>query len=81
MTSTEPSVTLVVLDLLGIAVFAVPLAIGQGHWGWALAYGALFGICVFSAYDFTNLATLRDWPVALTFVDLDRKSTRLNSSH
>jgi uncharacterized membrane protein len=51
----------------GIVVFALPLA---GSWISAAAYGAAFGLCVYSAYDITNLATLRGWPMALSLVDL-----------
>ena len=39
-------------------------------WPHALLYGGLFGLCVYAAYDFTNLATLRGWPIAVTVVDL-----------
>ena len=55
------------LHALGIAVFAVPLATG---WLGAALYGALFGACVYAAYDLTNLATLRGWPARLSVVDL-----------
>jgi uncharacterized membrane protein len=51
----------------GIVVFALPQA---SSWTTAMLYGALFGFCVFAAYDFTNLATLRGWPVSVTVVDL-----------
>ena len=30
----------------------------------------LFGFCVYAAYDITNLATLRGWPMAVSLVDL-----------
>lgn len=59
-----------VIHTLGIAVFAIPLATGHGHWTWALGYGALYGFCVYAAYDITNLATLRGWPTGLSLVDL-----------
>ena len=60
-----------VVHALGIAVFAVPAArAGSAHWAGALGYGALYGLCVFAAYDLTNQATLREWPVSLTIVDL-----------
>ena len=52
---------------VGIVVFAVPLA---GSWGSAALFGALFGFCVYAAYDLTNLATLRGWPLAVSLVDL-----------
>jgi uncharacterized membrane protein len=35
-----------------------------------LLYGGLFGFCVYAAYDITNLATLRGWPMAVSAVDL-----------
>lgn len=54
----------------GIAVFAVPLSLTAGTWPSAVLYGALFGFCVYGAYDFTNLATLRGWPWAVSVVDL-----------
>ncbi|MDP1841675.1 MAG: DUF2177 family protein [Reyranella sp.] len=54
----------------GIAVFAVPPAVAAGTWTAAALYGALFGFCVYAAYDLTNLATLRGWPMAVSLVDL-----------
>lgn len=54
----------------GVAVFAVPPAVAAGTWTAAALYGALFGICVYAAYDLTNLATLRGWPMAVSLVDL-----------
>lgn len=52
------------------AVFAVLPATATGTWLAAVLYGALFGFCVYSAYDLTNLATLRGWSMALSLVDL-----------
>ncbi|NQW52417.1 MAG: DUF2177 family protein [Rhodospirillales bacterium] len=54
----------------GIAVFAVPAAVTAGTLTSALVYGGLFGFCVYAAYDLTNLATLRGWPMAVSAVDL-----------
>lgn len=54
----------------GIAAFAVPAAMGTGTWSGALLYGALFGFCVYAAFDLTNLATLRGWPMAVSAADL-----------
>jgi uncharacterized membrane protein len=55
------------LHTVGIVVF--PLAL-SGSWLGALGYGALFGLVVYGAYDFTNLATLKGWPASLTAIDL-----------
>ncbi len=35
----------------------------------ATLYGALLGFFMYAFYDFTNLATLRDYPWSLTIVD------------
>ncbi len=35
-----------------------------------LGFGALFGFITYSTYDLTNLATLKDWPVKITIIDL-----------
>jgi uncharacterized membrane protein len=32
--------------------------------------GAFFGLVCYATYDLTNLATLRDWPLLVTIVDL-----------
>ena len=55
------------IHAVGIVVFPVPLATS---WSSAGLYSALFGFVVFAAYDITNLATLRGWPVAVSVVDL-----------
>src|SRR5918993_1516239 len=52
---------------VGVVVFPVPLA---ASWLSAVLYGALFGFVVYAAYDLTNLATLRGWPMAISLVDL-----------
>jgi uncharacterized membrane protein len=51
------------IHALAIVVFAVPLAAS-----WVSA--ALFGFCVYAAYDLTNFATLRGWPLTVSLVDL-----------
>ena len=57
------------LYVVGIVVFAVLPASG-GSWLTALGLGALLGLVAYGTYDFTNLATLRDWPVALSLIDV-----------
>jgi uncharacterized membrane protein len=55
------------IHALGIVVFAVALATS---WVSAALFGALFGFCVYAAYDLTNFATLRGWPLTVSLVDL-----------
>jgi len=33
-------------------------------------YGAIVGFLAYGTYDITNLATLRDWPVVISVVDI-----------
>jgi len=58
------------LFLAGLVVFAIAPAVEKGSWAHALVLGTLFGLVTYATYDLTNLATLKDWPLALTVVDL-----------
>ena len=58
------------LFILGLVVFVIAPALDKGSWARALLCEALFGLITYATYDLTNLATLRDWPVLLTVVDL-----------
>ena len=33
-------------------------------------YGALFGLVAYATYDLTNHATMRDWPLHVTLLDM-----------
>ena len=59
-----------VLFIAGLVVFVIAPAVEKGSWVRALRFGALFGLITYATYDLTNLATLKDWPFALTVVDL-----------
>ena len=56
--------------VVGILVFVVNPAIQKQNFWYAIGYGALFGFITYSTYDLTNLATLNDWPVKITIIDL-----------
>ncbi|HUU62169.1 MAG TPA: DUF2177 family protein [Acidimicrobiia bacterium] len=58
------------LFILGLVVFVVAPAMDHESWVRALLYGALFGFIAYATYDLTNLATLRNWPLLVTVVDL-----------
>jgi uncharacterized membrane protein len=59
-----------VVYIAGILTFAVSPAFRSGRWATAARYGAAFGFCAYATYDLTNQATLKDWPVLITIVDL-----------
>lgn len=42
----------------------------KNSWVFALLVGMLFGFITYSTYDLTNLATLKDWPLKITIIDL-----------
>ena len=58
------------LFVVGLVVFVIAPAVEKDSWGRALMLGALFGLISYATYDLTNLATLKDWPLPLTVVDL-----------
>ena len=56
--------------IAGIIFFAVRPAINSNSWSMAAYLGALFGFFTYATYDLTNLATIKDWPVAIVVVDI-----------
>ncbi len=56
--------------LVGLTFFAIYPAVTDNSWVTALLLGALFGFFTYATYDLTNLATLRDWPLSVTLVDM-----------
>jgi uncharacterized membrane protein len=63
------AVAFYLLYAAGLMAFVV-LPRTPGDWQLAAAWGALFGFMAYMTYDLTNLATLRDWPLALSFIDV-----------
>ena len=58
------------LFIVGLVLFVITPAIDKGSWMHALLFGLLFGLITYATYDLTNLATLKDWPILVTIVDL-----------
>ncbi len=59
-----------IIYALVITILVSQPALQKGSWIQALASGALLGLAAYGAYDFTNLATLKNWPILVTMVDL-----------
>jgi len=58
-----------VLYAAGVTLFVIrPRAPGDRLA--AAGWGALFGFMAYMTYDLTNLATLRDWPIGLSALDV-----------
>lgn len=58
------------LFVAGLVIFVISPALEKHSWVHAILFGALFGLITYATYDLTNLATLKDWPVLVTVVDL-----------
>jgi uncharacterized membrane protein len=58
------------LFIVGVMVFCVLPHYEKGTIYDALLYGALFGFFTYMTYELTNLAVLKDWPLAIVFVDI-----------
>ena len=58
------------LFLVGLVLFVILPATEKGSWTYALVYGALFGFIAYATYDLTNLATLKEWPLLISVVDM-----------
>jgi uncharacterized membrane protein len=56
--------------ILGLVLFVISPALAKSSLQHAIVFGALFGFITYATYDLTNLATLKDWPLTLTIVDL-----------
>ena len=56
--------------IVGVVYFVINPAIEAQSISKLLIGGILFGFITYATYDLTNLATLRDWPITVTIVDL-----------
>ena len=65
-----PAVFFYPIYVFGIVVLAIAPALDAGRWQVALWHGLVFGLCAYATYDLTNHATLRNWSINLTLVDL-----------
>jgi uncharacterized membrane protein len=58
------------LFIAGLVLFVISPAMEKRLWVNALLMGALFGLVTYATYDLTNMATVKNWPVLVTIVDL-----------
>lgn len=65
-----PAIAFYLIYPIGIMVFAVLPALRTGSPTPALIYGALFGALAYATYDLTNFATVRNWTLQITLLDI-----------
>ena len=58
------------LFIVGILVFVVLPSLEDNSIKATILRAALFGLVTYATYDLTNLATVKDWPLLITIVDL-----------
>ena len=69
-TNWLPAIFFYVLFIVGILVFVVVPGLKDGSLATTLLRAALFGLITYATYDLTNLATIKNWPVLITIVDM-----------
>ena len=65
-----PAVLFYLIYPLGISIFVISPNLQTSNLLQVGLLGALFGFVAYGTYDFTNLATINNWPIKVTIVDL-----------
>lgn len=65
-----PAVAFYLMYPAGLVIFAIVPALKSGSVSFALMYGALFGFFAYGTYELTNYATLRNWTLQITIIDI-----------
>ena len=66
-----PAIFFYPLYVLGIVTFVLyPTTTINASFVSVLLKGCLLGLCSYGAYDLTNHATIKDWPLIVTLVDI-----------
>lgn len=58
------------LFVVGLIYFAVMPGVMSGSLGKTFLIGAFLGLIAYGTYDLTNHATLKDWPLMMTVIDM-----------
>lgn len=60
-----------IIYAMGLNFFVVqPLLLNNSSFLYFFIYGAFFGMVAYATYDLTNHATMKDWPLLVTVVDI-----------
>ena len=65
-----PAIAFYLIYPVGILVFGVLPGLKAGSVTPAILYAALFGALAYATYDLTNYATLRNWTLQITLLDV-----------
>jgi len=64
-----PALAFYAIYAIGI-VYLVVIPTVNAPWRATLIAAAVLGLCAYATYDLTNLATLRDWPLRISLIDM-----------
>ena len=56
--------------IVGLVVFVIQPAISSKSFKDLVVKAVLFGLVTYATYDLTNLATIKNWPLLITVIDL-----------
>lgn len=59
----------------GLVFFVIRPSVEKQSLSYALIAGAFYGLITYATYDLTNQATIKDWPMIITIVDMIWGST------
>jgi len=65
-----PAAIFYVLFIAAMVYFVIAPALEHQNLSRLILSAAIFGLVTYATYDLTNMATLKDWPVLVTVVDL-----------
>lgn len=65
-----PAVIFYLLFVFALLVLVVIPGLDSGSLTKTLMFAFLFGVITYATYDLTNLATLKDWSLKITIIDL-----------
>jgi uncharacterized membrane protein len=68
--SWVPAIIFYLLFIVGLLVFVVIPGVKENSLQSTILRAVLFGLITYATYDLTNLATINQWPLAVTLVDL-----------
>ncbi len=59
-----------VIFIIGVLYFVIAPSLVDRDLVQLVIRAMLFGFITYATYDLTNLATIRDWPITITIIDL-----------
>jgi uncharacterized membrane protein len=65
-----PAIAFYLIYPAGLVIFGVSPALKSGSVASAFLWGALFGFFAYATYELTNYATLRNWTLQITVIDI-----------